>query len=337
MTKYKNKILIISGIVCALGAICMAIAMMTVKFDVKALDLCGEPQQISKSYDVKDIKAISVKQYNSEVLVKKSSDDKIHVTYYTTDCCPTVSELTQDSEIKLYDDFWDYGIKQYTKGFFHGYKKHGLKTIIELPENSNAINIKTETSNGKITVENINVNKAEFYTSNGKIQFSNIVSDTFCGNTVNGSVTADKITADNISLGTTNGHIKVSALKADKLSTTTSNGAITVKNVNAKSAEMTTSNGGISLSDIKSENLIKASTSNGAIDISNISSDNITLQTSNGSILGNITGNPDNYNISSSTSNGNDSLAIYNNKNKTSNKKIEAYTSNGNILVEFTE
>ncbi|MGN0470582.1 MAG: DUF4097 family beta strand repeat-containing protein [Acutalibacteraceae bacterium] len=279
MTKYKNKIFIISGIVCALGAICMAIAMMTVNFNAKALDLCGEPQQVSESYDVQDIKSVSVNQYNSEILVKKSSDDKIHVTYYTTDCCPTVSELTQDKEIKLYDNFWDYGIKQYTKGFFHGYKKHGLKTVIELPENSTGINIKIDTSNGKITAENIYVNKAEFYTSNGKIQFSNIVSDTFVGNTVNGSVTADKITADNISLGT----------------------------------------------------------SNGSIDISNISSDNIILQTSNGSILGNITGDPDNYNISSSTSNGNDSLAIYNNKNKTSNKKIEAYTSNGNILVEFTK
>ena len=337
MTKYKNKILIISGIVCALGAICMAIAMMTVNFDVKALDLCGEPQKVSKFYDVQDIKSVSVNLYNSEILVKKSSDDKIHVTYYTTDCCPTMSELTQDKEIKLYDNFWDYGIKQYTKGFFHGYKKHGLKTVIELPENSNGINIKTETSNGSITAENINVNKAEFYTSNGKIQFSNIVSDTFCGNTVNGLVTADKITAENISLGTSNGNIKVSALTSDKLSTATSNGSVTVKNVNAKSAEMTTSNGRISLSDIKSENLIKASTSNGAIDISNISSDNTILQTSNGSISGNIIGDPDNYNISSSTSNGNDSLAIYNNKNTTSNKKIEAYPYNGNILVEFTK
>lgn len=335
MTKYKNKIFAISGIVCALGAICMFIAMMAVNFDVKALDLCGEPQKVSKSYDVQDIKSVSVKQYNSEVLVKKSSDDKIHVTYYTTDCCPTVSELTQYGEIKLYDNFWDYGIKQYTKGFFHGYKKHGLKTVIELPENSTGINIRIDTSNGKITAEKIYINKAEFYTSNGKIQFSNIVSDTFVGNTVNGSVTADKITAENISLGTSNGDIKVSEVTADKLGTGTSNGSVIVKNVNAKSTEMTTSNGEISLSDIKSEKLVNASTSNGSIDISNISSDNIILQTSNGSILGNITGSPDDYNISSSTSNGNDSLAIYNNKNKTSNKKIEVYTSNGNILVEF--
>lgn len=337
MTKYKKNILIISGIVCTLGAICMAIAMMTVNFDVKALDLCGEPKKISESYYVQDIKSVSVRLYNSEVLVKKSSDEKIRVTYYTTDCCPTVSEITQNKEIQLYDNFWDYGVKQFAKGFFHGYKKHGLKTVIELPENSDSINIRIDTSNGKITAENTDVNKAEFYTSNGDVQFSNITSDTFVGNTVNGSVTADKITADNISLGTTNGYIKVSALTADKLSTTTSNGAITVKNVNAKSAEMSTSNGAISLSDIKSENLINASTSNGAIDISNISSDNIILQTSNGSILGNIIGNPDNYNISSSTSNGNDSLAIYNNKNKIQDKKIEACTSNGNILVEFTK
>lgn len=337
MTKYKNRILIISGIVCALGAICMAIAMMTVNFNAKALDLCGEPQKISESYDVQDIKSVSVRLYNSEILVKKSSDKNIRVTYYTTDCCPTVSELTQDGEIQLYDNFWDYGIKQYTKGFFHGYKKYGLKTVIELPENSTGINIRIDTSNGKITAENLNVNKSEFYTSNGKIQFSDIVSDTFIGNTVNGSVIADKITADDISLGTSNGDVKVSEVTADKLSTATSNGSVTVKNVNAKSAEMSTSNGGISLSDIKSEKLINASTSNGAIDISNISSDYIILQTSNGSILGNITGNPDNYNISSSTSNGNDSLAIYNNKNKIQDKKIEAYTSNGNIFVEFTK
>lgn len=337
MTKYKNKIFIISGIVCALGAICMALAMMTVNFDVKALDLCGEPQKVSKSYDVQDIKSVSVNQYNSEVLVKKSSDDKIHVTYYTTDCCPTVAAINQDKEMNIYDNFWDYGIKQYTKGFFHGYKKHGLKTVIELPENSSEINIRIDTSNGKITAENINVHKAEISTSNGDVQFSNIVSDTFIGNTCNGSITADKITADKISLGTSNGDVKVSEVTADKVGTATSNGSITVKNVNAKSAEMTTSNGEISLSDIQSVNLINASTSNGSVNITDISSDIIILQTSNGSILGNIIGNPDNYNISSSTSNGNDSLAIYNNKNKTQDKKIEAYTSNGNILIEFTK
>lgn len=336
MSKYKKKIFIISGIICAVGAIFMALAMLTVNFDVKALDLCGDPQQVSKSYDVRDVKAISVKLYNSDIAVKKSSDDKIHVTYYTTDCCSTISTINQDKEMTLYDDFWDYGIKQYTKGFFHGYKRHGLEIVIELPENSN-INIKIDISNGSITAENINVNTAEISTLNGSLQFSDIISDSFCGNTTNGSVIADKITAGSMSLGTSNGDIMVSALTADKIGTSTSNGSITVKNINAKSTEMNTSNGEISLSDIKSEKLINASTSNGTVSIKDISSDNIILQTSNGSILGNIIGNSDDYCISSSTSNGNDSLAIYNNKNKNSNKKIEAYTSNGDILVEFTK
>lgn len=336
MKRFKNKILILSGIVCALGVICMGVAMLTVGFDVKALDLCGEPQKVSESYNVQDIKSVLVKLQNSNIAVKKSDDEKIHITYYTTDCCPTKAEVSQNNELMLYDNFWDYGIKQYTKGFFHGYKKHGLVTVIEIPENDN-INIVVDISNGNITAENIELNKAEFYSSNGYLDFSDISADTLCADTSNGYITADNINAESAKIDTSNGDVQVSGLTAQKFNAYTSNGSITFKNIIAKNTEASTSNGDVYLTDVKSNNSLNASTSNGSVNIEDISSENISLETSNGSIQGNIIGNHDEYRISSSTSNGNDSLAIYNGKNQTADKKIEAYTSNGNILIEFTE
>lgn len=340
MQKYKKIILISSGILCMLGIVIMAFAMMTVNFDVNALDLCGEPQKVSKAY-TENIKSVSIDLINSDVVIKHSKDERIWVTYYTTDCCPTVSAVSQDGTLNVSDNYNDfvYNIKQYTKGFFHGYRKNDLETVIEIPSDSKNLDIHINTSNGKIRIENISAKNIDVETSNGKVQTENIsaesitlntsngvidVSDISVSkyavlNTSNGDITAKNITAEtDIDIDTSNGKIILYNINTDTITAGTSNGRIESSLVNSDAAELITSNGNITVSDLKAKS-------------------HIYIETSNGSIEGSITGSPEDYYISSGTSNGNDSLAIYNDKNKESENKLYAYTSNGNILINFDE
>lgn len=338
MQKYKKIILISSGVLCTLGIIIMAIAMMAVKFDVKALDLCGEPQKEVKVYSADDIASVTVTLKNSNVIIKTSTDDKIRLTYYTTDCCPVESSLKENC-INLYDknNAFDDGIKQYTKGFFHGYKKHNLNTVIEIPADCKDISITTYLSNGWADVSGFTADNVDINTSNGAVSISEISANNIDIETNNGEITADSITANKVYMTTSNGEIILSDINcADNIAANTSNGTIISSSVNSSTLSLNTSNGEISLVDIKVQYL-EVFTSNGSILPENISAQNIVFDTSNGEIRGNIIGKPEDYYISSGTSNGNNSLAIYNNTNEKSENILHAYTSNGDILIKFSE
>lgn len=339
MKTHKKLILRISYIICLAGIMFMAFAMIMVGFDVKALDLCGEPRQVVKEYSTDELKSISVDFMSNYIIIKKSATDKIKFTYYTTDCCPA-SIKYENGEIYLGDDFnaFEYNLKQFTKGFFHGIRKFGLDTVIEIPNGCTDININIDISNGEIEAEDIIANDIYLQTSNGNITAKNINANTLKADTSNGKVTLSGVTVKNlINTTTSNGKIEVENTSASDIDLQTSNGEITLNYLSADSLKANTSNGKIILSDITAKKLINTETSNGAIEIEDIASDNIILQTSNGAIQGNIIGNADDYNVSSSTSNGNDSLAVYNGKNTASDKKLEVETSNGSISVEFTK
>lgn len=66
-------------------------------------------------------------------------------------------------------------------------------------------------------------------------------------------------------------------------------------------------------------------------------SNNISLESANGYISGNIIGKPSDYNTTSSTSLGNNSLEVYNSQITNSVKKLNVVTSNGDISVKFTD
>lgn len=321
MKAFKKTALISATIACVLGIIIMALAMMMVNFDVKALDLCGEPQKVTEEFSVDDIESISVSLKNCDIIVKQSSDDKIRLTYYTTECCPIELSHQRQGEISLYDknnDF-EYSMKQFTKGFFHGYAKHGLKTIIEIPSGCENIEMIIELSNGEINAENLTIKDIDFRTSNG-------------------AITLSEASADVIYMETSNGAIDLSDINCSyKIDANTSNGDIKCSSLNSDEMYLNTSNGKIILSDIDSKSTLNTFTSNGDISFKNISAQNIHFDTSNGSISGNIIGKPEDYCISSGTSNGNDSLAIYNGKNTSVKNTLKAYTSNGNIIIEFGE
>ena len=345
MKAFKRITLISAAIACVLGIIIMALALMAVKFDVKALDVCGEPIKLSKAENVQNIKSISVNLYNSDVVIKQSRDEKVWVTYYTTDCCPTVSEISQDGEFKVYDksNIWEYSVKQYTKGFFHGIRRSGLETVIEIPADCDSIDIYVNTSNGKICAENMSAKNIEVYTSNGKVEIGNVSATNITVDTSNGNIDACDISvSEDLRLNTSNGDVTAEKATAGMtVDVDTSNGKIDLYDINAvDTITASTSNGNVDTSVTKA-NEIELTTSNGKINISYLEAKrSIRLETSNGDIEGDIIGKPEDYCISSGTSNGNNSLAIYNSNeyfSENDENTIWAYTSNGNITVQFSE
>ncbi len=339
MKRFKRISLISSGIICALGILLMGISLLTVNFDVRALDLCGEPEKVVKEYSYTDVNCIRINIMDSGIELKQSNNDKIRITYYTTECCPQTIK-NSNGKVTLCDDFsiWEYNIKQYTKGFFHRFKRIGLKTIVEIPKECTNLIINIDTNNSSISAENISAENIIVDTSNGSVFLSNIkINKNIITNSSNGRINIENINAENMSLNTSNGRIDLKNITSKQLKAYTSNGAVTASNINAEDVEFSTSNGKIEISNISSKNDFTSVTSNGSIILKNISSPHTLFDTSNGSISGNMLGKVGDYYIKSGTSNGNDSLAVYNNKNTDAPNILEAYTSNGNIDIIFDD
>lgn len=256
-------------------------------------------EQIEKEYEACNIKSIKVDINNSTVILKQNNNDNIKITYFTNKYCPKKIENI-DGNITLEKDLTSQkSIMKQIIGNFLIWTIHDPKTIIEIPRKCTNLKLDIHTNNAKALVDNITAKNLNVKTSNGKIHISNLNSNEVLLHTSNGGISADNTA---------------------------------VKSFNAK-----TSNGRIDLIDVNSPNKLHIKTSNGAISIKNILSDDISLVTSNGKIDGNIIGEINNYNISSKTSNGNNSLKVYNNQNPNPNKNLLAHTSNGDIAVIFTK
>lgn len=124
--------------------------------------------------------------------------------------------------------------------------------------------IKLETSNGKIKIDNLNVDKVKCHTTNASISAGNIVSKEVNLFTKNGRINLNNLSSPIIEAISTNSHISIEDVDSEDLKLSTVNGRIIVYN--------TTTN-----------NLIGTS-SNGSIEVKNISSEKINLLTSNGKI-----------------------------------------------------
>ena len=256
-------------------------------------------EKIEKEYEPCNINSINVDITNSTVVLKQSDNDNIKITYFTNKYCPKKIENI-DGNITLENDIASRKnfMKQIVRNIFI-WTVHDLKTIIEIPNKCTNLKFNIHTGNAKVFIDNITSKSIDIKTSNGKIDISNVTCNEVLLHTSNGVISADNTD---------------------------------IKDFNAK-----TSNGKINLTNVKSQNKLYIKTSNGAINIKNISSEDISLVTSNGKIDGNIIGDINNYNISSKTSNGNNSLKLYNNRNQNADKNLLVHTSNGNIAVIFTK
>lgn len=356
MNKFTKLALISAAIGLSVGLIFTAVALFSVNFDVRNLDLCGDPQKITREcHSLDTLKEIDINLFNTDIRLKESPDEKIHVTYYTTDCC-SKSFTDGYGQISLHEsgNSWIHSIKQYTKGIFHGAKQWGLETVIEIPStqmkeidtldsylqslSDKSLTVNLKTSNGNITVEkSMYAAVLNVQTSNGFISLSDTYTHTLYADSSNGDLLLNNIFGYTANAQTSNGRIDFENSQYTNIALITSNGDINIKNANLSVLKANTSNGAITLSDIQANKQLSAGTSNGDIQFKDIKAENIMFGTSNGSISGNIIGKITDYFIESGTSLGNDSLAVYNKQNPDTNRSLKAYTSNGDINVTFSE
>lgn len=130
-------------------------------------------------------------------------------------------------------------------------------------------NLIVKTSNGAISVENINSDKIDASTQNGKILLNDISAPIINGETSNGSVSVKDINSENLSIATINGRINFTDVKSNNISGRTLNSSIEVKDVITKKVKLKTTNGAIVCKDIDEKTIseLDLSTSNSSIDI----------------------------------------------------------------------
>lgn len=223
--------------------------------------------------------------------------------------------------------FWE-------KGCFHGIGRLELNTVIEIPDKSLWLNTSDKASDNHSDTltewlfslsdtsdePSENLPKINVYLANGNVSISDINIGNIDAEVSNGSISLSNIdnVYGNLKATISNGYFKADKTRCHTLDIESSNGKVNVSNTGARNA-------------------INVNTSNGSIEVKNIVSNNISLKSANGYISGNIIGNPADYNITSSTSLGNNSLEVYNSQITNSVKKLNVVTSNGDISVKFTD
>ena len=144
---------------------------------------------------------------------------------------------------------------------------------IEVPESLVLNDALLTTSNGEVSITNVDFNSIVIHTSNGRIMLSNINLNTdLTAITSNGRIIVQDITV----------------LDEGDLHVESSNGTIEIDNVNFADYEIYTSNGKIELSGLNEDSKdgveLNVDTTNGDIEMSNVYVDKIYLDTTNGDI-----------------------------------------------------
>lgn len=331
MTK---KFLAITGIACAVGLIIALIGFAMVGFNFAKLDL--DEDYTEKIFTVVDSEISSIKVYTNLMKVKVCyrQDDKneIRITYYENNKHkPTINN--EDGKIIL-NDKTDFLNNLFSSGMV-GIKRSKLETVIEIPKNNKILKINVETSNAKITANNITTDSIYLKTSNASIDISGEFTDEVYCETSNASINGENIKAHTISFDTSNASCNAKDIISKNLDVNTSNASINISNINSNDVRLETSNSSVNLDDAIAKDSFYAQTSNGNINTKGVDSDEIKLYTSNGSIIATVVGKEKDFRIESGTSNGNDNVS--GRGNSSASKSLSAYTSNGNINIDFDD
>lgn len=254
-----------------------------------------------------NITSIQIEDKNTPVILTKSSDDKVHITYYENNKRKySISEngilsVKKINNYQWYDYFFNISFQ--------------IKSLtVEVPESFKG-DITIDTNNAKISIEDLEVSNLTAVTSNGSIELRSVKAN------------------ENIETHTSNGSVDIQKITVGKLNIETSNAHITCKEINSTDLSAKTSNGRITLSDVKTENEVFAKTSNGSIETERLLAEkSITLNTSNASITGSVSGSIADYSIVSHTSNANNNLPE---NLQGGSKQLNVDTSNGRIDITF--
>lgn len=129
--------------------------------------------------------------------------------------------------------------------------------------------------NGRIELEELNIDELTSRTVNGGFGLRNIESSYLQAKTVNGGIELDKVKSKDSELESVNGRIEIMDVEGDNLEAQTVNAKISLKEINYKNIELKTVNAKISLEgDFNQSSFIKIKTVNGTVNIESKSFEN---------------------------------------------------------------
>lgn len=300
MKKTRNIILIISVMLVIIGMIICGVSFAMAGFNAEHFSdaFIGKEVNLEMAEYNAVYGKISINVIDREVELKRSTDDKIHITYKKSE--KSRMEFTESGNTLAVTEYNEKKWFDYIFNF-----DFGRNIVIELPEKINA-DIKINDKNGKMTANDLNVNgNFDIETGNGELSFINTkFSGSLTARTSNG-----KITLENLSVGgdgdftTSNGKYSLEKVKiGGKLKLDTSNGKIKLNSVSAKEAQLKTSNGYVELEDVETEADVSVKSSNGGVLLNSVKAEEIDVKTSNGAA--NFSGVDVDKSVSIITSNG---------------------------------
>lgn len=277
------------------------------------------------SHPAADLHAVHIEAMDMPIKIYPSDDDQISLTYYS---CKRdeyraqmengVLRLEHVGKENIHTGFRIslFGLK----GIFDG---NGMRVlwnqsmpIIELAVPAGAlVDLHAETGNGSIRVQGLNA-----------------LCDTHLS-TSNSRIAVENVTAKALEMKTSNARIvlKDVSVKQSLLGKTSNARVEGVNILSGEETELITSNGRISMERVVSRKKIILTTSNSSMNVGNLSAQAIQLRTTNGNIHGVLPGSARDWEITSGTSNGRNSLPQY----QAGEKPLSVHTSNGNINLAF--
>ena len=137
--------------------------------------------------------------------------------------------------------------------------------------------------------QSVSLDQLKVDSSNGLVSISNLQGDTFEVKTSNGSITlVDTSVTHSIQLVSSNATLTLNRVNGETLDLKTSNGRIIVRDTHALTHRYETSNGAVELNDINRPeapgSTLSVQSSNGSLNLNNVYVSEVRLRTSNGSI-----------------------------------------------------
>lgn len=235
--------------------------------DTNSFNIFGSYNAVDKNYEaqVAEGKDLYIEGVNGNIMVKKHLDDKVVIR--TRIRCP---QNDTDSIVSFSEDEGAISLKVANR-----IMNLSVSHEIFLPA-VRFNNVKIETSNGKIYVEDALAKDFSCITKNSHIDLMGVNSEKVSVNTKNGKIQISYIISKEVEVNTSNSLIDIKNMKAETLKAITTNGRIAVEN--AQSYEgiseinllLKTSNSGIkvNMNDMDSKGYkVRGKTTNGGINL----------------------------------------------------------------------
>lgn len=331
-----KKGFIIGTIIALIGVI-----MTVVAISIGGLSVFNSSGSIvEQKYTYNDFDQMKIETGNWPVYIERSIDDNVHVITYENE--KTYFEIVdgKDIEIKLYDN------EKILDNINIGIGNDEVYLVVQIPENCNG-DIYIENTNGRVKVNNVDVNSLNINNKNSLINLNNVNINTGLDlNVENSMIKMNNVSSNSdILLNTKNGIIEANNVTGNNILLETDTGKIELDRVNASGDLSVTSNTGkVDIDDSFIDGSLYVDTKTSIIDIDDVNYNNeAIIQSKTGQIEVNLPDRSSNYTYNLVSNSGliaiddNDREHIHRNqyKQQGGQKLLQITTDNGRINVEF--